>query len=176
MAPLGLHGKRRGSLVSRHLLAATTLVVAAALALGTARISEAATTATATTSYKVTATLNTKQEVPVPKDAIHASGLFTGKLTLAGKKSSFTWLLKLSHLSGHASEADLAMGPRGKKGVTILPLCKKCMARAHGAYVGGYVSNKTFISALRHGQLYVTVTTKLNPRGEIRGQIKATAA
>jgi hypothetical protein len=152
------------------------LTVAAALVLATAHVGRAATAAAATTSYKVRATLNTKQEVPKPKDAVGAKGVFTGKLTLAGKKSRFTWTLKVSHLSGRVREADVAMGAPGKRGVTVLPLCKKCLAKSHGAYVGAYVDNKTFVKALLHGRMYVNVTTKLNPKGEIRGRIKATPA
>jgi hypothetical protein len=68
------------------------------------------------------------------------------------------------------------MGARGKRGITMLPLCNKCRLTSHGAYVGSYVDNKTFVKALRHGRMYVNVTTKLNPKGEIRGQIKATPA
>lgn len=162
--------------MSRHVVAGAIVAVAAASVLAAAHVSHAATTAAGSTSYAVKATLNTKQEVPAPKDASHAHGVFTGKLTLAGKKSRFTWTLRLSQLSGRVREADVAMGAPGKRGITVLPLCKKCHLTAHGAYVGSYVDNQTFVKALRHGRMYVNVTTKLNPKGEIRGQIKATPA
>jgi hypothetical protein len=168
--------KRKGSLLSRHALAGVILAVVAALVLATAHAGHAATAATASTSYTIKATLNTKQEVPKPKDAVHAKGTLTGKLTLAGKKSRFTWSLKLSHLSGRVRAAEIAMGARGKVGITMLPLCNKCRLNSHGAYIGPYVDNKPFVKALLHGRMYVNVTTKLNPKGEIRGQIKATAA
>jgi hypothetical protein len=168
--------QKGGSLLSKHMLIAVMLSVAAASILATARVSQAATAATASTSYTIKATLNTKQEVPAPKDAIHAHGIFTGKLTLAGKKSRFTWTLKVSHLSGRIRMAEMAMGAPRKRGATLLPLCNRCRLTSHGAYVGPYVNNKTFVRALLHGRMYVNVTTKLNPKGEIRGQIKATAA
>jgi CHRD domain len=158
------------------------LTVAAALTLGasvlaTARVSEAATTVAASTSYTIKATLNTKQEVPKPKDAVNAKGIFTGRLTLAGKKSRFTWTLRVSHPSGRIRMEEIGMGAPGKSGITMLPLCnKKCRLTPRGAYVGPYVDNKTFVKALLHHRMYVNVTTKLNPKGEIRGQIKATAA
>jgi hypothetical protein len=127
-------------------------------------------------SYLIKATLDTKHEVPAPRDASGASGRLTGKLTLAGKKSSFTWQLTVSNLSGRAVAAEVAVGAPGKRGATMLPLCSKCQVIAHGAYIGAYVANKTFVTALLHGGMYATVTTKLNPKGEIRGQIKATSA
>jgi CHRD domain len=127
-------------------------------------------------SYTIKATLDTKHEVPVPKDATAAKGLLTGKLVLAGKKSSFTWQLKVSGLSGRVVTAGVAVGAPGKRGTSVLPLCNKCLTTAHGAYIGPYVANATFVKALLHDGMYATVVTKLNPKGEIRGQIKATSA
>jgi hypothetical protein len=153
------------------------VAVAATIAATAALAGTGAEAAISSTRYTVKATLNTKQEVPTPKDAVHARGVFTGKLTLAGKKSRFTWTLKTSHLSGRIRTAEIAMGARGKRGSLVLPLCNKnCRLTSRGAYVGPYVDNKTFVKALLHGRMYVTVITKLNPKGEIRGQIKATAA
>jgi hypothetical protein len=162
--------------VSRHKLAGVMLAVAAASILATAHATYAARVVARSASYAIRATLNTRQEVPVPKDAVHATGMLTGRLTLAGKKSRFTWTLKVSHLSGHVVKAEIDMAARGKRGITMLPLCNKCRLNSHGAYIGPYVNNKVFVNAILHGRMYVNVTTKLNPKGEIRGQIKATAA
>src|SRR5207248_11612105 len=115
MASSSANTDRKGSLLSRHMPAAVIAALAAASVLGTAHVGHAATAAATSTGYAIKATLNTKQEVPAPKDAVHASGVFTGQLTLAGKKSSFTWRLKVSHLSGRVREADVAMGVRGKR-------------------------------------------------------------
>jgi hypothetical protein len=161
--------------VSRYKLAVAILAIAAASILA-AQAGYAATAAATSTRYAVKATLNTEQEVPAPKDAVNAKGVFTGKLTLAGKKSRFTWTLKVSHPSSRILKAEIGMGARGKRGITMLPLCNKCRLTSHGAYVGPYVDNKTFVRALRHGRMYVNVTTKLNPKGEIRGQLRATPA
>jgi hypothetical protein len=162
--------------LSKHLLAGAVLAVAAAFVLAAAHSGQAATTAAAASSYTIQASLNRKQEVLAPKGAVGARGTLTGKLTLAGKKSRFTWTLKLSHLSGRVRMADLDMGAPGKRGITMLPLCKNCRLTSHGAYIGPYVNNKVFVNALLHGRMYANVTTKLNPKGEIRGQVKATAA
>lgn len=168
--------ERKGSLLSRHVIAAVMAAAASALVLATAHEGRAASAARTSTNYTIKATLNTKQEVPAPKDAIHAKGTLTGKLTLAGKKSHFTWTLRLSGLSGRVRTAEIHVGARGKTGITVMALCNGCRVTSHGAYVGGYVDNKQFVQALLHSRMYVNVTTKLNPRGEIRGQIKATAA
>jgi len=114
--------------------------------------------------------------MPAPADAKAAHGLFTGKLTLAGKKSSFVWQLRLSGLSGRALAARVNIGAPGKVGLLAMPLCNKCLAHSHGAYIGPYVATPTFVKALVRGGMYAFVTTKKNPKGEIRGQIKATAA
>jgi hypothetical protein len=58
----------------------------------------------------------------------------------------------------------------------VLALCKKCLPTARGGYTGPYVANKAFVAALVRGGMYASVSTKLNPKGEIRGQIKASSA
>ena len=45
-----------------------------------------------------------------------------------------------------------------------------------GGYAGPYVATSRFLKRLLHAGLYAIVAPKLNPKGEIRGQIKATAA
>lgn len=162
--------------MSRHVFPVAVLAIATASVLAFAHVGRAATAAAASTSYTIKATLDAKHEVPRPKDATNAHGVLTGKLTLAGKKSRFTWTLKVSKLSGHVRAAEIDMGAPGKRGITLLPLCKQCRLTSHGAYIGPYVANKTFVQALVHGRTYANVTTKLNPKGEIRGQIKATAS
>jgi hypothetical protein len=117
-----------------------------------------------------------KKALPSVKDAGGASGTLTGKLTIAGKKSSFVWSLTFHHLSGTATRASIYFGTGSKAGTLALPLCVKCQApTAHGAYIGPYVANATFVHKVLHGGAYVVVVTKKNPRGEIRGQIKATS-
>jgi hypothetical protein len=170
--------KRKGSSLIKHVFvrAIATLAVAGCVASGAGAMVGAATAAHASTSYTFKATLNAGQEVPKPKGALHASGVLTGKLTLAGKKSSFTWRLKATGLSGHILTAVISLGKPGQRGSTILPLCNKCRLTSHGAYIGPYVAKSTFVKPFVHGGMYVNVTTKLNPKGEIRGQIKPTTA
>jgi CHRD domain-containing protein len=164
--------------VIKHLFVrvVATLAVVGCVASGAGAMVGAATAANSSGSYTFKATLNVKQEVPAAKDAIHATGVVTGRLTLAGKKSTFTWRLKASHLSGRILTAAVSVGKPGQRGSIVLPLCNKCHLTSRGAYTGSYVAKPTFVKPFLHRGLYVNVTTKLNPKGEIRGQIKATAA
>jgi hypothetical protein len=125
-------------------------------------------------TYALKASLDKKALASV-KDASGASGTLTGKLTVAGKKSSFAWTLTLHNLSGNATRASIYFATGSKTGTLALPLCVKCQApKAHGEYIGPYVANATFLRKILHGGAYAVVATKMNSKGEIRGQIKAT--
>ena len=172
-APSQVH--RKGSILLKYMLAfGATLAAAAAITVGLT--ASPARAATSSTTYVLKAALDAKSEVPAPKDAVHAKGLFTGRLTLAGKKSRLTWRLRFSNLSGRAVSAELHFGRAGKTGGVALPLCHPCQVGASGAYTGAYVASTTFRKPLLHKGMYVTVTTRLNRKGEIRGQITATPA
>jgi CHRD domain len=152
------------------------LVVVSALVLAVVALLGVVGASAASRSYVVKASLDTKQ-VGSLKDAVGANGLLTGKLTVAGKKSTFTWTLSFKHLSGVAKRADIYFGARGKTGTLVLPLCVKCQAPStHGSYTGAYVATSTFLHGLLHGGAYAIISTRENPKGEIRGQIKATSA
>jgi len=130
----------------------------------------------ASNTYVLKASLDTKA-ISALTDATGASGLLTGKLTIAGKKSSFVWTLSFKHLSGTATRADIYFGAQGKTSSLALPLCVKCQApSAHGAYIGPYVATATLVRMILHGSAYAVVVTKKNPKGEIRGQIKVASA
>src|SRR5205085_558114 len=159
---------RKASVAAALIAVGVSVVPSAALA------DHAATSASSSPSYVIKATLDTKHQVPTPKDATSARALLTGKLVLAGKKSSFVWTLSFSGLSGKAIAANVGIGAPGKVGTLAMPLCVKCVAGARGEYRGPYVANPTFVKALLHGGMYAFITTEQNPKGEIRGQIKAT--
>lgn len=106
-----------------------------------------------------------------------ARGRLRAKLILAGKKSSFTWTLNLRHVRGPVRRADIDVRDTSKSGTLVFPLCAKCsLPMVHGAYVGPYVATSSFVRALKHGLMYVTVTTKLRTNGAIRGRIRARSA
>jgi hypothetical protein len=162
--------------LSKQVFLSAGAVVVAFLAFAAGSASSAVGSAASTQSYVIKAALDTKQQVPAPKDASAAKGLLKGTLTLAGKKSSFVFHLSFSGLSGRAVAANVGIATPGEVGAVVLPLCTKCVPNAKGVYQGLYVAKSAFLKPLLQGRMYVSVVTKLNPKGEIRGQIKATSS
>jgi len=122
-------------------------------------------------TYKLAATLSTRQTVPRAKGTTAAKGAFSGTLKVAGTKSSLTWKLTFTRLTGPATAAHIHLAPAGKAGKVIVPLCAPCKSGAHGTKAVPL----TAAVAITAGKTYVNVHTKKNPAGETRGQIKATA-
>jgi CHRD domain len=117
----------------------------------------------------VSATLNAKQEVPPQRfKAATASGRFSATLTKTKKGYRMSWKLTFSKLSGKALFAHIHRGKPGKHGAALFSLCSSCGSGAHGS---AYASPGE-VNLMRAGQTYVTVRTKRNPAGEIRGQIR----
>jgi hypothetical protein len=169
---------RKGSIVPRTIRVRGGIALGIAVCVAASIVATAAATSSLQTAtrYTLKATLNTKNEIPAPKSAHGATGLLTGRLTLDGKRSRLTWRLKFSHLTGRAVSAELHFGRAGKTGGVAFTLCHPCLVGASGAYKGAYLASPTFRKPLLHGGIYAIVRTKLNPKGEIRGQVKATAA
>jgi hypothetical protein len=109
------------------------------------------------------------------RSARHATAMFSAKLRVAGTNSTFTWKLASGHLSGVALHAGIYFGRAAKPSQLALLLCNKCSRTAQGYYHGSYVAGRRFVRAILHGRAYVVIQTKRNPRGEIRGRIKASA-
>ena len=131
----------------------------AAVALVTAGLGAAAET------YKVSATLNAKQEIP--KQAVkvlNATGGFSGSYVEHGKSATLKWKLTYSHLSGKATAAHIHLGKKGVAGNVIVPLC-----------AGNSTISEKLVAQLEAGKTYVNVHTTKNPAGEIRGQVKVKA-
>src|SRR5262245_34438914 len=122
-------------------------------------------------SYKVSARLKARTEVPRPTGVpATAAGAFTGTATeLANNKARITWKLTFSHLSGRAIAAHIHLGKPGKAGPVALALCGPCRSGQKGT---GLLTHAQF-GRLEAGGAYVNVHTTKNPGGEIRGQIKA---
>lgn len=155
---------RGGSIMSKKVLVSAVLVaiaIATALLVGRAGASSS--------TYMLKATLSTQGSV---KDAIGAHGMLTGKLTVNGKRSAFLWTLRFNNLSGRANRAGIYFS---KTKQLAMLLCLKCTSGAQSSYHGSYVAGKTFLNAILRGGTYVSIRTKLNPNGEVRGQLRATA-
>jgi hypothetical protein len=118
----------------------------------------------------VSTPLNARQEVPRPKGTLgRARATFAATVTRSGAGGIVAWRLAFSGLSGRALAAHIHVGQRGKPGPVVVPLCGPCRSGASGsATVGAAV-----LTALEAGRGYVNVHTRLNPGGEVRGQIPA---
>jgi hypothetical protein len=115
----------------------------------------------------VNAGLDARQQVPpqVVK-APAATGTVSGTLVVAGSRGTLTWRLTVHGLTGPVRALELRRGRLGQRGQLLERLCGPC--RSHGSARVGAPA----VAAIRGGAAYVTVTTRRNPRGEIRGQLR----
>jgi hypothetical protein len=132
------------------------------VALATAALSLAA------SRHRVNAHLTVRVEVPRPVGTKKAFGAFTGSYVLHAKDLELKWKLSFVHLTGGATAATLREAKPGYIGDQITILCKPCKS-GNGATT---LMRKSVVQALRAGHAYVTIYTKRNPAGEIRGQIR----
>jgi hypothetical protein len=123
-------------------------------------------------TYKLTATLKAKSEVPKPTGVRPgATGAFTGTaVELASDKARLTWRLTFSRMTGRAVAAHIHVGRPGKAGNVMVALCGPCSSGKRGTATITHAQLRT----IEAGRAYVNVHTAKNPAGEIRGQVKAT--
>jgi hypothetical protein len=113
---------------------------------------------------RITAVLGPAQVRPRPKrPPLGVSGRFTAVI----EDRRVTWALATANVSRGAT-VRIEMGPAGTNGPTVVALCANCA----GTAVGIQTISRMQEDALRTGRVYVEVSTKLNPNGEIRGQIR----
>jgi len=150
-----------------------TLGVGAATALGLVGFALAgfALAAPQRDTFKVTANLKARFEVPKPTGVpTGATGLFTGRaVEMDSDRVRLTWRLTFSKLSGRADAAHIHAGRVGKAGGVMLALCGPCRNGQRGS---GTISHAQ-LRTIRAGRAYVNVHTGKNAAGEIRGQVKA---
>ncbi len=121
-------------------------------------------------TFKVSAKLTLKAEVPKATAPAAATGAFAATVKESGNTRTVTWKLTYAHLSGAGFAAHIHKGKPGVPGPVIVSLCGPCHSGQMGtAHVTDAVAN-----AIEHGLTYVNVHTKKNPNGEIRGQVKVT--
>jgi hypothetical protein len=121
-------------------------------------------------TYKVSASLNAKQEVPKQVVAMtSAVGSFTGTYVEHGKSATLKWKLTYSHLTGAATAAHIHLGKRGVAGNVIVPLCA---GNCRSGMRGTSTISSAVVDDLERNRAYVNVHTAKNPAGEIRGQVK----
>jgi hypothetical protein len=122
-------------------------------------------------TYKLTANLKPRLEVPRPKGVpVGATGLFTGTaVEMSNDRARVTWRLTFSKLSGPAIAAHIHAGRAGKAGPILVALCGPCRNGQRGSKTITHAQLRTMES----GGTYVNVHTTKNAAGEIRGQVKA---
>jgi hypothetical protein len=131
----------------------------------------AAAVAASTETYKISAKLTAKAEVPKAVGApAMVGGSFTGTVKENGSTKTLTWKLTYSHLSGAGFAAHIHKGKVGKSGPVLVSLCGPC----HSGQTGTAHVTEAIVQAIEAGSTYVNVHTKKNPNGEIRGQVKVT--
>lgn len=127
--------------------------------------------------YALSAQLTPRQEVSRPTGAGQAFGSFTGRLTVGSRNATLTWQLRFTKLTGKPSSAQISYGAVGKAGKVAIGLCPPpaCVSGLRGTYSWEQTARPRLSQALLHGPVYVNVRTQLNPKGEIRGQVRAAA-
>jgi hypothetical protein len=145
--------------------------IVGALALVALVVAGFATAASQKDTFKLTANLKARFEVPKPKGApMGATGLFTGTAVEgSNNQTKLTWRLTFSRLSGKAVAAHVHLGRPGKAGGVLVPLCGPCRNGQRGSATITHAQLRTIES----GGAYVNVHTPKNAAGEIRGQLKA---
>jgi hypothetical protein len=125
-------------------------------------------------SYKLTANLKSRFEVPKPTSVrTGATGLFNGTaVEMANDKARLAWRLTFSKLSGRAAAAHIHKGRAGKAGPVLVALCGPCRNGQRGATTITHAQ----LRGIRTGVTYVNIHTPKNAAGEIRGQIKVAAS
>jgi hypothetical protein len=123
-------------------------------------------------TYKLTASLKPRFEVPKPQGApAGATGRFTGNaVEQENDRARVTWRLTFSNLSGRAVAAHIHSGRVGRAGRVMVALCGPCRNGQRGTATISHAQLRT----IRAGRAYVNVHTRKNGAGEIRGQLKAT--
>jgi CHRD domain len=141
------------------------LVVLAAL------VTAAAALSAATATHRVAAHLTTRVEIPKPRHASKkAFGAFTGTLVVEKHDLKLTWKLAFVHLTGTATGVTLSQGKPGLIGKQITVLCK--LKECRSGMKQTTLLRKAAVKPLLAHLGYVTVYTRTNPAGEIRGQIR----
>jgi hypothetical protein len=139
------------------------LVVVVLVALASTALSVAA----SSSRQKISAKMTARVAVPKPLGAKKARGKFFAFYTVRKKDVLLKWNLSFSHLTSRATGATLSEGKPGLIGTRITILCKVCKS-GKGATT---LMKKSVAKALASGMTYVTLYTKRNPAGELRGQL-----
>jgi hypothetical protein len=143
-----------------------TITVASAALLATAGIA----LGTSLAGYTLRSTLDAKNQVPAQVvKAPKAKATFTGTLTrLKDGRGKLTWTLNYSDLSSTATKGLLFIPKSAKLPATAVQFCAGCKSHASGVVMP---LPARVASALETRTGWVSIRTKRNPKGEIRGRL-----
>ena len=140
----------------------------AALAVAGVAVVGVATAGSSGKVYTYKSTMNPGFEVPKPKSAAGAKGVFTATVTENGSARLLKWKLTYAGLTGKSIGAHVHKGKAGVAGAVLVPLCGPCTS----GKTGQVKISKDVADLFERGLVYVNVHTNENQAGEIRGQMK----
>lgn len=116
------------------------------------------------------ANLTGDQEVP----AVTTGGSGSGSFTLNAAKTSLTFSVTASGLSGSVTAAHFHSAPAGVSGGVVFDV-GSFVQESNGQVTinGAWNINATDLASLDAGEIYINIHTAQNPGGEIRGQLIA---
>jgi hypothetical protein len=123
--------------------------------------------------FTLRSSLDANQQVPPQAvKAPKAKATFTGTLTtLSDGRGKLTWSLSYSNLSSPATKGLLVIPQYKTKPAAVVEFCRGCKAHATGLVTPLPIR---VAKALTTRAAWVSVRTKRNPKGEIRGRIVIT--
>lgn len=130
-------------------------------------------------STLLTATLTIAQEVPPPAAATPATAAGAAVLLFDPATSTLNFAVAYKGLSGAATAAHFHNGAPGAAGPVVQTICgapgpallDACPAGNEGFLTGTWTVPAGLVPTLLAGGLYINIHTRLNPAGEIRGQV-----
>jgi hypothetical protein len=123
---------------------------------------------------KYAVTLTPRQEVPFPRgDVSEAKGGFTFTVRKSFRGTTLRWRLEWEGMTSRVLSSHIHIGARGKIGKVIIFICGAKNDPCRNERGGSIRITQAQAQALEAGNTYVNVHTRLNPGGEIRGQLRA---
>jgi hypothetical protein len=119
---------------------------------------------------KLSSTLTPAQQVPPQAvKAPQARATFAATLTrIANGRGKLTWRLSYAHLSSPVTKAFIDVPRTSSKPEVVVQFCGACTAGASGVVMPLPLR---VANALESRSGWVSIRTKRNPKGEIRGRL-----
>jgi CHRD domain len=140
------------------------------LVLGSALLLCSVAVGASTSSFTLRSTLTAKQQVPKQHVAApRARATFSATLIRARNgRGTLRWTLTYSRLTSRVTKALLIVPQVGRRPAVVVEFCTRCAVHGHGV-LRPLPAITTKALAARRG--YVSIRTKRNPKGEVRGRL-----